>query len=192
MRSLIPAQVRLNVRKETMKKYIPLLPLLFSLTGCLNPNLCDIKGNPTTGKILNQEHVDFFANKPVMHMEEAHGTILPIGHYRQNLQKQDRGFRFVSDVSLLGGLLLEGESTAHYDESGKRKMETDQSVSVNMFCGLLFDWKLSADINERTGSYSKTYLFKSFGVAQEIGGSKYYTILWMPMKFSNQGMDLTR
>ncbi len=172
-----------------MNKFLLIIPYALCLTGCLNPNLCGIKEQPIQNKNINPRHVEYFEDKPNLFVEEAHGTILPIGHYRNYLQKRESGFRYVSNASLLGGLLLEGSSTANYDENGNRLLADNQSVSLNMLCGLLFDYKLSAHIDDVTGSYNKTYLFKSFGVAQEIGGSKYYTILWMPMRFSNQNME---
>ncbi|VGO23357.1 hypothetical protein [Pontiella sulfatireligans] len=171
-----------------MKISILLIPISLCMTGCLNPKLCETKES-IGKKGLATEHIEYFKDKPTLSVAEAHGTILPIAHVREHLQKRSDGYRYVNYVSLFGGLLLEGGSTQNFDQKGKPVTDKAMSGHINMLSGLLFEIDIDADMNNLSGSINKSFLMKSFGSTQEIGGSKYYTIFWMPMKFSNQAIE---
>ena len=167
-----------------MPKILLIMLLSFCLTGCMSPKLCGIDERPVNNQMLNPKHIEYFNNKPIHYKEEMYSTIFPIGHSRQQLETKEAGYRFVSYASLLGGLLAEGGFTTNFDPSGKRNTEEFHSAYFNLLAGLLFDWRVSADGSDLSGSNTKTYLVKSFGVSQECGGSKYYTIFWVPIKVS--------
>ena len=168
-----------------MKKLILLIPIALCATGCLNPKLCGTK-EFIGKKGLAPEHIEYFKDKPTRSFSEAHGTLLPLAHVRQHLQKRSDGYRYVNNISLLGGLLFEGGSTQNFDKEGKPIRNKAMSVNIDMLSGLLFEVGIDVDMNALTGSITKSFLLKAFGSTQEVGGSKYYTIFWMPMKFSNQ------
>ncbi len=171
-----------------MKRTILLIPIALCITGCLNPKLCGTKES-IGKKGLATEHIEYFKDKPTLSVAEAHGTILPLAHVRQHLQKRSDGYRYVNNISLLGGLLLEGGSTQNFDKEGKPIKNKAMSGNIDMLSGLLFEVDIDADMNDLTGSTTKSFLLKAFGSTQEVGGSKYYTIFWMPMKFSNQSIE---
>lgn len=166
-----------------MKRSIILIPIVISLTGCLSPNLCNTNQSISSKEGLSSEHLQYFEDQPTLSVAEAHGTILPLMHMRQHLQKRSSGFRYVNHVSLLGGLLLEGDTIQNFGEDGKPLPNDYKGASLNMLSGLLFEIKADADMNDLTGSTTKSFLLKAFGSSQDVSGSKYYTILWMPMKF---------
>ncbi len=170
-----------------MKQGILIIPVILSLVGCTSPKLCGAKKLVDSKKGLSSEHIQYFQNKPTLSVAESHVTILPIAHMREHLQKRSSGFSYVMHVSLLGGLLLEGTSTQNFDTNGK-PTKNNKSASLNMLAGLLFEIEAEVDENTLKGSINKSYLLKSFGSTQEIGGSKYYTIFWIPMKFSNDAI----
>lgn len=167
-----------------MKSILIMIPVVLSLVGCVNPNLCGT-GKSIGKQGLSPEHLEYFKDKPSLTVAEAHGTILPLAHMRQHLQKRSSGYHYVNHVSLLGGLLLEGESSRNFDTEGKLLRGNNRSASINMLSGLLFEIEAGADKDELKGTINKSFLFKAFGSSQEVGGSKYYTIFWMPMKFSD-------
>lgn len=180
--------VRKLKAKYTMKKIILLIPIALCITGCLNPTLCGTE--ESIGKNgLAPEHIDYFKDKPTRSVAEAHGTILPLVHAREHLQKQPDGFCYIVNASLLGGLLLEVESVRHFDKEGKLNGDKDRSASMNMLSGLLFEIDIDRDNKNFTGSVNKSFLLKAFGSTQEVGGNKYYTVLWMPIKISNKATE---
>jgi len=170
-----------------MRPLLLAIPVVLSLVGCMNPNLCGTKKS-VGKKGLSPEHLEFFENKPSLSVAEAHGTILPLAHTRQHLQKRSSGYRYVNHVSLLGGLLLEGSSTQNFDENGKPQKDDFHSASLSMLSGLLFEIDVDAYMNDLSGSMNKSFLLKAFGSTKEVGGSKYYTVFWMPMKFSDNSI----
>ncbi|MDF7822769.1 hypothetical protein P4B35_01985 [Pontiellaceae bacterium B12227] len=171
-----------------MKKKILLIPIALCITGCLNPKLCGIEDHLNKDHI-QPEYLEYFKDKPTPSVAEAHGTLLPLLHVREQLQKQPDGFRFVNYVSFLGGLLFEGGTTRHFDEEGIPQWNEHHSASLNILYGMLFESDIDEHMNNSTGSVKKSFLFRAFGSAQEVGGTKYYTILWMPMKFSNKATE---
>ena len=62
-----------------MRTILLFIPLVLSLVGCVNPNLCGTK--ESIGKQgLSAEHLEYFQDKPALSVAEAHGTILPLAH----------------------------------------------------------------------------------------------------------------
>lgn len=175
-----------------MKTTLILITIVISLTGCMNPNLCDTKKRLDRDTGLPPEYLLYFKDKPTLSVSEAHGTLLPVAHMRKQIQKRSDGYLYVNHVSLLGGLFLEGKFTDNFDREGKRKKNDYQSASLDMLAGLLFELDVDVNPDDLSGFINKSFLLKAFGSTQEVGGSKYYTIFWMPMKFSNQSIDPTR
>ena len=76
-----------------------------------------------------------------------------------------------------------------FDKEGKPIKNKAMSGNIDMLSGLLFEVDIDVDMNDLTGSITKSFLLKAFGSTQEVGGSKYYTLFWMPMRFSNKSIE---
>ncbi len=166
-----------------MKKLLLFIPFALSVSGCLNPNLCGVEGTVHGGN-LTQEHLQYFEGKPTYTTAEAHGTILPVIHVRESLQKRPVGYSYRNHLSLLGGLLYEFSSSQSFDQEGTWDQDGTLSASSSWLSGLLYRLDVESDVHNLNGFVSKSVLLKSFGSYREVGGRKYYTILWMPMDFS--------
>jgi hypothetical protein len=210
-------------------KRITTLALACLLSGCMSPNLCGLKGIPlktekssiadepcaiTPQKAiqLKQEYIKYFVDNPTRNFEESDLTVFPLGHKHDFLQKNDTGYIYYLNVSLIGGLLIDGRGVLEFNKNGDATSgdlslnsfssllvhrhvqfylhEADSvvhgnfSIQYSALSGLLYSQSKYCDLGQNIEVQDRSFLCKAFGCSKSKNGSRFLTLLWMPIKIS--------
>ncbi len=133
-----------------MKRLAILMMTSYFITGCINNNLCGVKGqliehkkltngHPTKQLQLKKDCIDFLTEKSENGIEEKNSTIPLLYSGNQVIKTEVDGYGYYVKANHLNGLLAEGEGKTQFDQDGK---ETHYDITFTTASGLLSSYRV--------------------------------------------------